>query len=321
MTQNVEFLSHIFVLPAQEAFSILGRSNTIETTETSAACNLALEFHHALLVASGVLRVCIKNPLEVLVGIVGDKVRAKDSEALAVLGHLAPVALDILEVLGEVGEASLEDLPVKFGTHDWFEIDIFSPGSLRLTQNKVGGALDSTKERANLFRVLGQEVVIGDVEDGAETAAPKLGELVDTEHLDIRLGSTLACEPLFKLNHLDIFQANTSVNLARLDGLGDVHAAANRSVVVRGESIVRSELVNLNLSKFADVANALALEGAEVCRDARVFEVDNTCERLVQKASDGSNREVASLSLWERQSTIRLQCPRIGVQQECESWP
>jgi len=58
---------------------------------------------------------------------------------------------------------------------------------------------------------------------------------------------------------------------------------------------VRGEFVDLDLAKLADVANALALEGAEVGGDARVFEVDNTSEGFVKKTADGLDGEVSSL--------------------------
>jgi hypothetical protein len=60
---------------------------------------------------------------------------------------------------------------------------------------------------------------------------------------------------------------------------------------------VGGELVNLDLAKLADIADALALERSEIGGDSGVFEVDDAGEWLVQKTSNGDNREVASLGL------------------------
>lgn len=68
---------------------------------------------------------------------------------------------------------------------------------------------------------------------------------------------------------------------------------------------MRSELVDLDLAKLADVADALALERAEVSGDARVLQVDNAGEGLVEKAADGDDREVASLGLWNGLALFR----------------
>lgn len=58
-----------------------------------------------------------------------------------------------------------------------------------------------------------------------------------------------------------------------------------------------SELIYLNLAEFAHVTNALALEGAEVWRDARVLEVDDAGEGFVEERADGDDGEVAGFSL------------------------
>jgi hypothetical protein len=60
---------------------------------------------------------------------------------------------------------------------------------------------------------------------------------------------------------------------------------------------VRGELVDLDLAELADVADALALEGAEVGGDARRLEVDDAGEGLVEKAADGLDGEVAGFGL------------------------
>lgn len=266
--------------------------------EAAAAGNIALEFNHALLVAGWVGRVGLETPAEEFVGVVGLEVGAQNAKSLTILGDLVPVALDILQVLGEVGVAALKDLPVELGVHDGLEVDVLLPGLVGVGENKVRGLLDGSHEGADLFRVLRDELFVSNVEDGAEAAAAELGQLVDAEHLDVRLVAALAGKPLLQLDHLDVLQANSGVNVAVDDGLGDVHAAANSGVVGGSEAVVRGELVDLDLAKLADVADSLALERAEVGCDARILEVDNTGEGFVQETSDGEHGEVASLGLY-----------------------
>ena len=85
----------------------------------------------------------------------------------------------------------------------------------------------------------------------------------------------------------DRLEADAGVDLAVLDGLGDVHAAADGGVVRGGHSVMRSQFVDLNLAELADVTDALALEGAEVGGDARVLEVHDSGEWLVEETADG----------------------------------
>ncbi|KAI6764615.1 hypothetical protein HG531_012502 [Fusarium graminearum] len=234
-------------------------------------------------------------PLEVRVGVVRLKALIKHTKTLSVLGNLVPVTTNVLEILAKVGKAALEDLAVQIRAHDGFEINVLGPCLVRLGEDKVGCLFDGAEERADFFGVLGQEGLVSDVEDGAEAAATKLGKFIDAQHLDIILGTTLSSEPLLELNHLDILQADTGVNLAFDDGLGDIHTAAHSGVVLGGHAVVRGEFVNLDLAKLADIADALTLEGAEVGGDARVLEVDDSREGLVEKTADGLDREVSSL--------------------------
>jgi hypothetical protein len=46
---------------------------------------------------------------------------------------------------------------------------------------------------------------------------------------------------------------------------------------------VLGKLIDLNLAKLADVTNSLALERGKVCCNARVFEVDNSSEGLIEE--------------------------------------
>ena len=54
-----------------------------------------------------------------------------------------------------------------------------------------------------------------------------------------------------------------------------------------------------NLSELSNIANFLALQGAEVLGDSAALEVDNTGEGLIEQRADGGHREVACLGLEE----------------------
>jgi hypothetical protein len=58
------------------------------------------------------------------------------------------------------------------------------------------------------------------------------------------------------------------------------------------------------LSKLADIADAFALEGAEIGRDAGVFQVDDAGEGLVEERADGQDGEVAGFGLSRRISKL-----------------
>jgi hypothetical protein len=51
------------------------------------------------------------------------------------------------------------------------------------------------------------------------------------------------------------------------------------------------------LSELANIADLLALQGAEVLGDSAVLEVDDTSEGLVEKRADRGDGEVASFGL------------------------
>jgi hypothetical protein len=51
------------------------------------------------------------------------------------------------------------------------------------------------------------------------------------------------------------------------------------------------------LSKLANIANALTLEGAEVSGYTTVLEVHHSGERLIEERPDGQDREVAGFGL------------------------
>jgi hypothetical protein len=57
------------------------------------------------------------------------------------------------------------------------------------------------------------------------------------------------------------------------------------------------------LSELADIADALALECAEVCGDATVLEVDDSSERLIEQRPDGQDREVTGFGLYKESAT------------------
>lgn len=56
-------------------------------------------------------------------------------------------------------------------------------------------------------------------------------------------------------------------------------------------------VLELYLSELSNIADTLALHGAEVSGDTARLEVDNTSEGLVQKGANRRDREVASFSL------------------------
>ena len=76
------------------------------------------------------------------------------------------------------------------------------------------------------------------------------------------------------------------------------------------------------LSELADIADAFSLEGAEVSRDAGVFQVDNAGEGLVEERADGEDREVAGFGLSRGISKLAFKS-RVemanNLQPECES--
>jgi len=77
------------------------------------------------------------------------------------------------------------------------------------------------------------------------------------------------------------------------------------------------------LSKFANIANALALESTEVGGNAGVFQVDDTGEGLVEERADREDREVAGFGL-SRRISVLVSKSKIEVvnnlQPECGSW-
>jgi hypothetical protein len=78
------------------------------------------------------------------------------------------------------------------------------------------------------------------------------------------------------------------------------------------------------LPELADIADAFSLEGAEVGRDARVLQVDDAGEGLVEERADRENREVAGFGLSRGISKLVSES-RVemvdNLQPECGSWP
>lgn len=210
----------------------------------------------------------------------------KNSQALAVASNLLPVPRHVLQISAEIGERSLKNLAVQLRSHCWLPVDVIGPGGRWVRENIVGSLLHSSHERSDLFWVLLDEGIVSNVQNAAETATAKLGQFINAEHLYVVFGTSLRRQPLGKFYHLDILEADSSVDFALDDGLGDIHAATDSGVISGGHPVVRSELVNLDLAKFADIANLLAFQGSEVRGDARVLQVDNPSERLVEKRAD-----------------------------------
>jgi len=65
-------------------------------------------------------------------------------------------------------------------------------------------------------------------------------------------------------------------------------------------------MVKPYLAKLANIADSFALEGAEIGRDARVFQVDDTGKGLIEEGTDGKNWEVAGFGLRRRISKSLL---------------
>lgn len=296
----------------------------IQPLEPTKAGNLLLQLDHLLLITSRIGLVLLKRPLKELVGVVRLKALLQHTKPLAIVRDLRPVALDILQILREVCVAALEDLAVERRAHDRFEINVLGPRFLRLSEDEVRSFLDGAHESADFVWVLLDELLVANVQDGAETAAAQLGEFVDAEHLNVGFGAVLRREPFFQLHHLDVLEADAGVDFLVDDGFGDVHAAADGDVVIGCHAVVGGELVDLDLreglvfgflgmlrtrhvriylSKLADIADTLALEGAEVGSDAAVLEVYHSGERLIEEGSDGQDWEVTSFGLLQESDT------------------
>jgi hypothetical protein len=258
---------------------------------------MLLQLDHALLITDGILRVSSQSPFKKLISVIWHETLTQHAEPLPVSGDFVPVTLHILQILGEVRVATLKDLVVEGGAKHGLEVDKLGPRLVGMSEDKVGGLLDSAHEGADLVRVLADELLIANVQDRAEAAAAQLSELIDAQHLHIRLGTTLCVEPFLEFDHLDVLEADTRVNVPLDDGLGHIHTAAHGGVVGGSETIVGGELVNLDLAELSHIADALALETAEVSGDAGLLEVHDAGERLVKEAADGQDRVVASLGL------------------------
>lgn len=262
--------------------------------------NIFLQARHPFLVTCRILRFGSERPVQELIGVVRLKADVKNTQPLAVRSDFLPVTLDVLQILGEVGVAPLKYFPIEGGVHSRLEIDILGPSLLGLRDHKVRCLLHREQKPADLVWVLLNELLVADVQDRAEAATTQFGQLVDAQHLDVRLRATLRGEPLLKLDHLHVLQPDAGVNLASDNGLGNIHSTAHSGVVRRGHAVVRCQLVDLDLAEFADVANTFSLEGAEVRRDARRLQVHDASEGLVQKATEGKDRESTGLGLREK---------------------
>lgn len=223
------------------------------------SCHLLLQLRHLLLVTGWVLRFWLENPIQETVGVIWFEVLVQDTEPLTILGNLGPVSLDVLEILGKVGIAALKNLPVELRTHDRLKVDVLSPGLLGLLDNEVGRLLHGTEERADLVWILPNKALIADVQDRTETAAAELCELIDTKHLHVGFGTALRREPLLEFHHLHVLETDAGINVTFNNGLGDVHATTDSSVVRGRHAVVRGKFIDLDLAKLSNIANALSL--------------------------------------------------------------
>ena len=160
---------------ASTASSCDGRSDdtihSIQSLKSTSGPDIALKLSHSLLITNRVRRLLVQSPLEERIRIIRHEVGVQDPQSLAIVGDLGPVSLDVLQILGQVSEAALEDLPVQWRVQYGFEVDELLPGLLGLREHEVRRALHRTHERAHSLRILRDEAVVADVQNRAEAAA------------------------------------------------------------------------------------------------------------------------------------------------------
>jgi hypothetical protein len=269
-------------------------THTFQSFETPMLLDILLQHHHPLLIACRVIGLLLKTPLQVLVGVVGREALIEHTEPLSVTRHLLPVALHVLQIRAEVGEAALEDLAVGRRVQYRLDGNELLPRFVGRRENEVRGALACAQEGLDFLGIGLDERIVADVQDAAEAAAPQLGEFVDTQHLDLLARAVLADEPFLEFDHLHVLKADAGVDFARDDGASHVHSDADGLIVGGRHAVVRGQFVELDLAEFADVADLLAFEGGEVGSDAGRGEVDDTGEGLIQEGSDRSHWEATS---------------------------
>jgi len=87
-----------------------------------------------------------------------------------------------------------------------------------------------------------------DIQNRAEAAASKLGQLINPKHLYIVSGAALPGQPLLQLHHLHVLEANASIDRFLDNGLAHVHPTSDRGVLVRGHPVVLGQLIDLDLA-------------------------------------------------------------------------
>lgn len=142
---------------SQHHHNLRSHDQSLEATNGS---NLLLQDSHLLLVSDWISRFTLERPLEQLIGVVRLEVRRQDLETLSVLGDLGPVALDVLQVLREVGIGALEDLAVDGIGHLRLDVDVGGVGAGGVAEDVVGGAFDGAQELLDSILVLGEEGVV-----------------------------------------------------------------------------------------------------------------------------------------------------------------
>lgn len=120
-----------------EHTSLLGNLN-IKSLETTLISNFLLQSYHSLLITSRISRINIKFPLKELVGIVRTKVLTQNTKTFTILGNLLPITSNILQVLGEIGARSFEDLAIYRSCHLWFDVDICLVSFYGRSKNMIG---------------------------------------------------------------------------------------------------------------------------------------------------------------------------------------
>lgn len=143
------------------SFQILTLSdNRWQPTEPTTTSDILLQLYHALLITGRIMRRAFQLPREVFIRIVWHKALLQHSKTLSVLRDLLPVALHVLEVLGEVCVGPLEDLMVDNRVHLRFHVDVVFEGLRRRGKDIVGSLLDGAKEFLDFLWVGGEEAVV-----------------------------------------------------------------------------------------------------------------------------------------------------------------
>ena len=88
------------------------------------------------------------------------ELRVQHVQVLAEVTHLVPVARDVVEVTGEVGQGAVEDLGVQGAVEAWIGLAHDFPGEIRVLDGEVHGAAHGLHEALEFVGVLVEPVVV-----------------------------------------------------------------------------------------------------------------------------------------------------------------